>query len=99
MYNTTNTNVKKLTAFRIDELTTARLKTKARMENISVNALVNRVLTELVKDVKSDDEIAAAKKETEEFITNFSGAWSGPEYEDIEANIMETRTTREPVEL
>lgn len=45
--------------------------------------------------IMNEDELEDARKETEEFISNFAGAWSGQEYEDIEAEIMETRTTKD----
>ena len=81
MYSTATTSEKRLTSYRITPLTVDRLKTLAKQENISVNTLVDRTLTELVKDTKSEEELLQARAETENFISEFAGAWSGPEYD------------------
>jgi len=99
MYSTSVNTEKKLAAYRISSITIERLKTKARMENISVNTLVDNTLADLVKDIKSDFEIEESKKATEKFINEFAGLWSGPNYEGIEKDIFATRTIRKVVEL
>jgi len=69
------------------------------MENTSVNALVDCALTELVKDIKSDAEIEEEKKATARFVKDFSGIWSGSDYDNIEDEIFSTRTVKAPIEL
>ena len=99
MNTATNTAEKRLTSYRITPLTIDRLKTLARQEKVSVNTLVDRTLTELVSDIRSEEEMRQARLETEKFISDFAGAWAGPEYDGITEEIQKTRTIRKAVEL
>lgn len=99
MYNTVASTEKKLAAYRISPLTIERLRAKAKSDNVSVNALVERVLTDFVKDVRSEAELEEERKATSRFIGEFAGIWSGQEYEKIEEEIYSTRTIKAHVEL
>jgi len=67
--------------------TLERLKAKAKSDNVSVNMLIERTLSEVVKDVKSTSEIDEGIMTTDRFINEFAGMWSGPEYEKIAEEI------------
>lgn len=94
---TANTPAPKLTGFRLNPTTLARLKTRAKTEKISLNALVDNILTEEVKDIKSEEEILEAKKRTQEFLDSCWGAWAGPEYDDIEDMVLNHKHSK-PIE-
>jgi len=78
----------KQTGFRLNPRTLARLKTLAKTEKISLNTLVDNILTEEVKDIKSEEEILEAKKRTQSFLDSCWGVWVGPEYDDIEDMVL-----------
>lgn len=97
---TANTAEKRLTAYRIDVLTLERLKSKAKIDGVSVNTLVETTLSELVKDIKSDKEIEEEKKRTKSFLDTCWGSWSGDESSnEIKESIKSARTTNREVSL
>lgn len=67
------------TGFRLDARTLARVKTAAKTRQISVNEYVNQVLKDATHDIESEEEKAACRKRTEEFLDEFCGAWVGDE--------------------
>lgn len=97
---TIRTNEKKLAAYRLSPVIIGRLRTKAKMQKISINQLVEDTLAESVKDVRSEEEIAAEKKAAKEFLTKCWGSWSGDETsEEIISSIRSARTKNSEVEL
>lgn len=70
------------TGFRLDPMTLARVKTAAKLKNVSVNTYVNDVLKEATRDIESEEEKEASRKRTEEFLDQFCGAWKGDESAD-----------------
>lgn len=72
------------TGFRLDEVTLARVKTAAKLSNVSVNEYVNVVLKDATRDIESEEEKEASRRKTEEFLDQFCGAWIGDDTaEDI----------------
>lgn len=67
------------TGFRLDKITLARVKTAAKLNNVSVNEYVNMVLKEATRDIESEEEKEASRRMTEEFLDQFCGAWVGDE--------------------
>lgn len=67
------------TGFRLDEITLARVKTAAKLSNVSVNEYVNVVLKDATRDIESEEEKEASRRMTEEFLDQFCGAWVGDE--------------------
>ena len=67
------------TGFRLDEVTLARVKTAAKLSNVSVNEYVNVVLKDATRDIESEEEKEASRRKTEEFLDQFCGAWVGDE--------------------
>ena len=67
------------TGFRLDEVTLARVKTAAKLSNVSVNEYVNIVLKDATRDIESEEEKEASRRKTEEFLDQFCGAWVGDE--------------------
>ena len=67
------------TGFRLDAMTLARVKTAAKLKNVSVNTYVNEVLKDATRDIESEEEKEACRKRTEEFLDQFCGAWKGDE--------------------
>ena len=67
------------TGFRLDEITLARVKTAAKLNNVSVNEYVNMALKEATRDIESEEEKEASRRMTEEFLDQFCGAWVGDE--------------------
>ena len=67
------------TGFRLDEITLARVKTAAKLNNVSVNEYVNMVLKDATRDIESEEEKEASRRMTEEFLDQFCGAWVGEE--------------------
>lgn len=90
---------KKLAAYRLNPITISRLKMLAKSKKVSVNTLVDDVLTDYTKDVKSEDEILAERKATEEFISEFAGIWDDNDYHAARTSIAETRTIRKEAKL
>lgn len=76
------------TGFRLDEVTLARVKTAAKLSNVSVNEYVNVVLKDATRDIESEEEKEASRRMTEKFLDQFCGAWVGDETpEEIMATI------------
>lgn len=94
-----NTIVSKVTGFRLTPVTLARLKTKAKTEKVSLNTLVEGILSKSVEDILSEEEIAASRKHTEDFLSLCSGAWSGNEYDEVEEFINSSGTTSQTIVL
>ena len=90
---------KKLTSYRINPLTIERLKTKAKIDNVSVNTLVDSILSEYTKDVRTPEEVEEERKRTSEFLGACVGIWAGAEYDTVEDAVNECRTFREITEL
>jgi len=67
------------TGFRLDETTLARVKTAAKLNNVSVNEYVNMALKEATRDIESEEEKEASRRMTKEFLDQFCGAWVGDE--------------------
>lgn len=67
------------TGFRLDEITLARVKTAAKLNNVSVNEYVNMALKDATRDIESEEEKEASRRMTEEFLDQFCGAWVGDE--------------------
>ena len=59
--NTTISNTKKQTAFRLSEDLLKRLKARAKSENRSLNNYVEKVLTDIVYDEPNTETTAAMK--------------------------------------
>ena len=89
----------KLTGFRLNPVTLARLKTRAKTEKVSLNTLVDTILTNEVKDIRSEEEILESKRRTDEFLSLCVGVWSGEEFDGVEDYIESGKTSKESIEL
>ena len=67
------------TGFRLDAITLSRVKSAAKLKQLSVNEYVNQVLKEVTKDIESEEEKEESRRRTEEFLDKFCGAWAGDE--------------------
>ena len=76
------------TGFRLDGIILARVRTAAKLKNISVNEYVNIALKEATRDIESEEEKEESRRRTREFLDKFCGAWEGDEtVEDMMAAI------------
>lgn len=91
----TQNESKRQTIIRLTPTVINRLKTRAKAEKTSYNSLVERILTDYTKEMKSEEEILEEKKRTADFLRACQGIWEGPEYDGVEAAIKEGRTVRE----
>ena len=64
------------TGFRLDEVTLARVKTAAKLSNVSVNEYVNVVVKDATRDIESEEEKEASRRKTEEFLDQFYNLFS-----------------------
>jgi len=94
-----STEAKRQTILRLNPITINRLKTKAKAEHTSYNSLVERILVDYTKDIRSEAEIQEERKKTQDFLDCCVGIWEGKEYDDVEKFIKEGRTSKPIVEL
>lgn len=94
-----STEAKRQTILRLNPITINRLKTLAEAEHTSYNSLVERILVDYTKDIRTEAEIQEERKRTQEFLDCCVGIWEGKEYDDIEKFILEGRTSKPIVEL
>ena len=88
-----------MTGFRLNPVTLARLKTRAKNEKVSLNTLVDGILTNEVKGIRSEEEILAAKKRTNDFLAACAGLWTEEECNDFEDYLNANKISKPAIEL
>ena len=89
-----------VTGIRFNPRSLARAKYAARRANISFTEYMNELLDKATEDIRTEEELEEERKLTEQFLSECTGKWCGPETtEEIMSSIRDGRHPRKIVEL
>lgn len=86
--------------WRVSRKAASRVKAAAKLENISANEYVDRLILNSTQGIETDEEREIRLAGNKDFLDNFAGKWAGKESaEDILESIKSSRTTKKALEL